>query len=816
MQQTQCAQLDSRFLRVLVPRCGYNRNMHRAIRYAPMSMGGAGFKQLYVEQGSLLLQQIFKHLNQPNTAVGKLLRIAISWTQAFIGTSNLFLTEVHQPVPPTGPSLLLDLRKFLQTIEGQLKVNDMEHSVPLRRNDRYIMDIVMTQTRWTKKQIIQINSCRRYIQAQTLADICNMQGTRIQPFAYTPINHDNGNKVRISQFNQQQPGPQAWKTWKRFLRSIADSNGVLISPLGDWTVDVTKTRRWPTYLYDPTTDQMYSHEDGDTYRLHHQIRAGVYCIEPTGPTYPAVGYPVFTYHVNGTMRITKNFAAQPQHRQIPAFIRIQPSYRQHDLETWEAEILQQCHLLQSEEFIKTQALIGNITSCSDGSATTEAGSFGFVISTKQGLRLATGKGEAPGSRPNSFRSEAYGVLATMRLLYRLLKGMETPTPPTMQHYLDNRSVTHRIKKTLKTWHRNPNQGLQPEQDVINEIATTLKQLPVFVDMEWVKGHQNSRTPYTSLPLNAQLNCDADVEATNARQAILQQQQTVPPLPSTPCQLIIQGKSVTRRIKRNVQEVASISNHKQYLKGQFSWDEDTYNTIDWQLFQETLPKYRDQWPTIVKHIHDISPTGHIAHRNNPHLSHACPACSSPQEDNQHVLQCPHPSRLDWRASTMDQLQNNLSQESNPVLIDILLDGLMRFHRRLPEIQLQQYPQQYHTLIIEQNRIGWEQLYMARWSKEWRRHQTAYTDRQQNNGKQSKGHQWSLSFSRLLINQWLKLWKLRNTQRHGQDEAQRTHIRRQVLTATLKELYEYREKVCPIDRHIFFCYSRGTHGFTHISG
>ena len=122
LNKSQCNQLDARFLRSLVPRCGYNRNMSRAIRYAPHSMGGAGFKQLYTEQGILLVQQMFKHLNSPTTQLGTILRMTISWLQAFTGLSTLILTDVHQRLPPLGPSILLDVRKFLQEIDGSFRV----------------------------------------------------------------------------------------------------------------------------------------------------------------------------------------------------------------------------------------------------------------------------------------------------------------------------------------------------------------------------------------------------------------------------------------------------------------------------------------------------------------------------------------------------------------------------------------------------------------------------------------------------------------------------------------------------------------------
>ena len=119
----QCDHLDSRFLRALLPRCGYNRNMSRAIRNAPHHAGGAGFRSMYAEQGALLLQHLYKYLNSPDTIIGSTLLIAASWTQAFLGTSKFFLTDPSHPIPPMQPSYLLDARQFLHEIQGSITLD---------------------------------------------------------------------------------------------------------------------------------------------------------------------------------------------------------------------------------------------------------------------------------------------------------------------------------------------------------------------------------------------------------------------------------------------------------------------------------------------------------------------------------------------------------------------------------------------------------------------------------------------------------------------------------------------------------------------
>ena len=205
----QCQQLDSRFLRTLLPRCGYNRNMSRAIRNAPTHVGGAGFRQLYVEQGALLVQQLHKFLNSPTTTIGKLLKMTLSWMQAFTGTSQMLLTDVNQRLPPMGKSYFLDVRNFLKSINAKIIMTDPPISKKLRENDRHIMDIAVAQQQWSERHLARINACRRYFQAQTLADITTMQGTMIRSHILDGTLTVDQDTLRISNFNQARPGPRA-------------------------------------------------------------------------------------------------------------------------------------------------------------------------------------------------------------------------------------------------------------------------------------------------------------------------------------------------------------------------------------------------------------------------------------------------------------------------------------------------------------------------------------------------------------------------------------------------------------------------------
>ena len=245
----------------------------------------------------------------------------------------------------------------------------------LRTNDRFIMDIVMGQTQWSRKQIIQINSCRRYLQAQSLADITTMLGTRLQSHVFQALTLPNPSTIRISRFNQSRPGQHAWVTWRKFLRTICDANGVLQTALGDWIADYTQLRHWPPHLYDPTTDQLYSYHESNMYKSHQRIHPGIFSGTATGLACPAQGYPVFTYMANGTLRTTKNFIAYDQER-VPHHT--YPNVFPH-LDPWEKELLESCQILAPLREIREMILMAKLETCSDGSATRTARSFGFDL-----------------------------------------------------------------------------------------------------------------------------------------------------------------------------------------------------------------------------------------------------------------------------------------------------------------------------------------------------------------------------------------------------------------------------------------------------
>ena len=108
---------------------------------------------------------------------------------------------------------------------------------------------------------------------------------------------------------------------------------------------------------------------------------------------------------------------------LPSHAQLSPTFDHYveSLQPWEAELLRHVDL-PTDPYTATFKLIhgGGIRVVSDGSVWHEnQGAYGWALSTASGERIASGMGPASGSTIDSYRAEAYGMLATLCFLRRL-------------------------------------------------------------------------------------------------------------------------------------------------------------------------------------------------------------------------------------------------------------------------------------------------------------------------------------------------------------------------------------------------------------
>jgi hypothetical protein len=148
---------------------------------------------------------------------------------------------------------------------------------------------------------------------------------------------------------------------------------------------------------------------------------------------------------------------------------------------------------------------------SDGSMSNESLSFGWVLGTNTGQRLAWNNGPGYGTN-TSHRSEGWAKLSAAKFMYHLSVFTATPFPrdTRLVSFADNRGLISILQKRSRYSVSYPNTCLKPDWDLTEEIYRTYlsTNIPDF-SFEWVKGHQDSTRPATPLSVEARFNIFAD-------------------------------------------------------------------------------------------------------------------------------------------------------------------------------------------------------------------------------------------------------------------------------------------------------------------
>jgi hypothetical protein len=107
------------------------------------------------------------------------------------------------------------------------------------------------------------------------------------------------------------------------------------------------------------------------------------------------------------------------------------------------------------------------------------------------------------------------------------------------------------------------------------------------------------------------------------------------------------------------------------------------------------------------------------------------CASINEDYPHILRCEHAARTTWRDNFLTGLRDFfIESNTSPLLSSLMMDGVRQWFRSTLDIRLS--PEKYHPslrhIIIQQNNIGWTQLFLGRFSVAWSQHQSRYNETQ----------------------------------------------------------------------------------------
>jgi hypothetical protein len=90
----------------------------------------------------------------------------------------------------------------------------------------------------------------------------------------------------------------------------------------------------------------------------------------------------------------------------------------HQMDEWEKQLLHRTELLIATSIISQYYLSNQqMIIASDGSVKDLQASYGWIIATIEGTRVAKCNGPTYGYKPTSFQAEGYGILSVLQFLH---------------------------------------------------------------------------------------------------------------------------------------------------------------------------------------------------------------------------------------------------------------------------------------------------------------------------------------------------------------------------------------------------------------
>jgi hypothetical protein len=174
----------------------------------------------------------------------------------------------------------------------------------------------------------------------------------------------------------------------------------------------------------------------------------------------------------------------------------------------------------------------------------------------------------------------------------------------------------------------------------------------------MKGHQDNKKEYANLPLDAQLNCNADHKVVYYQIIYAAYQPTVPRIPLNGAQLHIGEATINSGYQTAIWKAFTAPALLSQIQTRNDWATTTTNTINLTSHKQALGRMSSRHPQLVKLCHDILPTAKATNRYNSIYSSECFLCKHDVDDLNHLLRCSHPDRKPWRHQLYSSLRTHL--------------------------------------------------------------------------------------------------------------------------------------------------------------
>jgi hypothetical protein len=237
-----------------------------------------------------------------------------------------------------------------------------------------------------------------------------------------------------------------------------------------------------------------------------------------------------------------------------------------------------------------------------------------------------------------YRSELSGLIALLYLLKHICQHHNI-TAGKITIYCNNNSTLTNVFRCLYS-------GIGPflyaDSDLVQVAILLLRELPMKVLTQWVKGH--STTKQKNLPET--LNTIADnLAGAYAKSPDKNFSPKALPLasPSYRIHLLYNNSNIASKLYKilhTVHHSEAITNH---ILKKTIWTTQVFDLVDWDAHERSFKRLtRNQQITTSKIIHQLLMNTNRQNKLYYGSSNLCPCCQLAEETFQHVLHCPAPS------------------------------------------------------------------------------------------------------------------------------------------------------------------------------
>ena len=436
---------------------------------------------------------------------------------------------------------------------------------------------------------------------------------------------------------------------------------------------------------------------------------------------------------------------------------------------------------QDRSHIQLKIQTGNINTVSDGSYNCHLhlGTAAWLILDKDFNPLVSGTSVTPGSKGSlsAFCSKAIGTLAILDYI-RDLCTTEDIQSGLLIMFCDNEKVLQIIDE----WTCDRLNPKKKNADVLSALLLTRDLLPIRIETQHVKAHQDNKSPLHLLSPEAQVNVEMDLRAKELLSTLHTCPSPKPTISSHPLSFPAckwNNKTIDHNVSNQLYYEITRKNIINYWIERKQITLKSVDKIDFecmQLSSKIMPLYLKRFMT--KWSVECLATGKNMKRWAMHHKGYCPFCTHHTEDTNHILLCQDAQALKMWNKNLDTLFSKLGKlQTCPQLLYAMREDLTAWRSHQPYPAVDEYPLTVQAAVLNQCIIGWKQFCKGIVSQSWSEHMTTYYAAK---GNFPSSDTWKKKFGKMVWEFTYSVWEERNSQLHKTQ-----HIKDMEGSAALKE-------------------------------